>query len=83
MFSFKNVEKALVLLWFRSNMQKQQLVLLCFHSKMLKTIGFTVFSLKHVKNNHWFYCVFAQKYKKSTGFTVFSIKKVEKPLVLL
>ena len=53
---------------------EKQLVLLCFHSKILKTFGFIVFSLKSIEKalvvlcfrskrlkNQWFYCKNAKK----------------------
>ena len=62
--------------------------------KGLKNIGFTVFSLKNVKNplvllccrsknvkKHWFYCVFAQKcFKKNKWFYCEKNRKEQKPL---
>ena len=51
------------LVWSRTLKNvKEPVVLLCVRSKIFKTIGFTVFSLKNVKKNNWFYCVFVQKY---------------------
>ena len=67
-FSHKKVEKALVLLCFRSNMLKTHWFYCVFAQKGWKSIGFTVFSLKNVEKpmvllcfrsqilkNHWFY----------------------------
>ena len=67
-----------------------------FAQKCKKTIGFTVFSLKHVKKplvllcfrskslkKHWFYFVFAHKCWNTIGFILFSLTNITKQLVLL
>ena len=74
--SRKKVEKALVLLRFRSKMLKNHWFYCVFAQKGWKTIGFTVFSLKSIEKalvllcfrskrlkNHWFYCKNAKKWK--------------------
>ena len=55
-FSLQNVEKAMVLLCFRSKMLKNQWFYCGFDQKWWNTIGFTMFSLKHIE--------------KTIGFTV-------------
>ena len=99
MCSLKSVEKALVLLCFRSKRLNNQWFYCKISVKMQtseKTIGFTVKTCTKVNKplvlqcfrskmlkNHWFYCVFAQKCSKTIGFTLFSLKNVEKTVVLL
>ena len=81
-FSLQHVEKAMVLLCFRSTLLKKQWLYCVFAQKSWKSMGFTVFSLKSIEQalvllcfhsnrlqNHWFYC---KKYKK-----------MKKPWVLL
>ena len=91
--SLANGEQALVLLSFRSKIVKRH-VLMCFHSKMMKSSGFTMFFIKHnenpmvlrffhskMVNNYWFYC----KTDSRHGFGVWNSKTRldEKALVLL
>ena len=64
-FSLHNVEKALVLLCFRSKMLKKHWFYCVFAQKGWKTIGFIVKM---------------QKSEKTIGFTMKNFKKEQKPV---
>ena len=65
MFSLKSIEKALVLLCFRSKVLKKHWFYCVFAQKGWKTIGFIVKM---------------QKSEKTIGFTVKIFEKEQKPL---
>ena len=60
-FSFKKVEKALVLQCFRSNMLKKHWFYCVFAQKGSKSSGFTMFSLKELKKTVVVLCFHSKK----------------------